>query len=73
VRSGNPIVCEYRGPRLSAWFSDPRTVLKLHEIIDELCPLSIITGITISIVGDVGVGAPFKQEFNTLKVVLHDG
>jgi hypothetical protein len=48
-------------------------VLKLQELIDELCPPSIITGITISIVGDVRVGAPLKQEFNTLRVILHDG
>jgi hypothetical protein len=73
VRSGTPIVCEYRGPRLRAWFSDPRTEFKLQELINELSPLRIITGIAISIVGDVRVGTPFKQKFNTLSVVLHDG
>ena len=57
---------------MSAWFSDPRTVLEIHELINELCALRIITGITISIVGDVRVGAPLKQEFNSLRVVLHD-
>jgi hypothetical protein len=68
MSSGTPIVHDIRGARLRSqlWLSDARTVLELRILINELCPLRIITGVTISIVGDVRVRAPLKQEFDTL-------
>ena len=58
VRGGGPIAHKHRGPRLSAWFSDTWTVPKVRELIYKVCPLRIVTGITIAIVGDVRIGTP---------------